>query len=154
MTAPFVISTNWWDTCLEWITNWRYPELRGYFTLKSLLHSGLKQVMRWRLFYFYHGELLFDEMSIFLHLSWRVTFWWDDDFSTFIITRIILRPLSALSLDEGLNSPCDKNRSAALWKREPISDDYLPSMPKAVLSISGNVYNKQEMEIDKLNNDV
>ena len=44
MTAPFVISTNW-DTCLEWITNWHYPELRGYFTLKSLLHSGLKQVM-------------------------------------------------------------------------------------------------------------
>jgi hypothetical protein len=44
MTAPFVISTKW-DTCLEWITNWHYPELRGYFTLKSLLHSGLKQVM-------------------------------------------------------------------------------------------------------------
>jgi hypothetical protein len=45
-------------------------------------------------------------------------------------TRIILRPLSALSLDEGLNSPCDKNASAALWKREPISDDYLHSMRK------------------------
>ena len=30
------------------------------------------------------------------------------------VTRIILRPLSALSLDEGLNSPCDKNASAAL----------------------------------------
>ena len=44
MTAPFVISTKW-DTCLEWITNWHCPELRGYFTLKSLLHSGLKQVM-------------------------------------------------------------------------------------------------------------
>ena len=44
MTAPFVISTKW-DTYLEWITNWHYPELRGYFTLKSLLHSGLKQVM-------------------------------------------------------------------------------------------------------------
>ena len=44
MTAPFVISTKW-DTCLEWITNWHYPELRGYFTLKSLLHSELKQVM-------------------------------------------------------------------------------------------------------------
>jgi hypothetical protein len=70
------------------------------------------------------------------------------------ITRIILRPLSALLLDEGLNSPCDKNASAALWKREPISDDYLPSMGKAVLSISGNVYKQQEMEIDKLINDV
>ena len=55
------------------------------------------------------------------------------------LTRIILRPLSALSLDEGLNSPCEKNASAALWKREPISHDYLPSMGKAVLSISGNV---------------
>ena len=44
MTAPFVISTKW-NTCLEWITNWHYPELRSYFTLKSLLHSGLKQVM-------------------------------------------------------------------------------------------------------------
>jgi hypothetical protein len=44
MTGPFVISTKW-DTCVEWITNWHYPELRSYFTLKSLLHSGLKQVM-------------------------------------------------------------------------------------------------------------
>ena len=69
------------------------------------------------------------------------------------LTRIILRPLSALSLDEGLNSPCDKNASAALWKREPISDDYLPSVRKEVLSISGNVY-KQEMEIGKLIYDV
>jgi hypothetical protein len=34
MTALFVISTKW-DTFLEWITNWHYPELRGYFTLKS-----------------------------------------------------------------------------------------------------------------------
>jgi hypothetical protein len=54
----------------------------------------------------------------------------------------------------GLNSPCDKNASAALLKREPISDDYLPSMRKVVLSISGNVYKQQEMEIDKLINDV
>ena len=69
------------------------------------------------------------------------------------LTWIILRPLSALLLDEGLNSPCDKNASAALWKREPISDDYMPSVRKAVLSISGNVY-KQEMEIDKLIYDV
>jgi hypothetical protein len=70
------------------------------------------------------------------------------------LTQIILRPLSVLSLDEGLNSPCDKNVSAALWKREPISDDYLPNMRKAVLSISGNVYKQQEMEINKLINDV
>ena len=70
------------------------------------------------------------------------------------LTQIILRPLSALLLDEGLNSPCDKNASAALRKREPISDDYLPIMRKAVLSISGNVYKQQEMEIDKLINDV
>jgi hypothetical protein len=27
------------------MNNWHYPELRSYFTLKSLLHSGLKQVM-------------------------------------------------------------------------------------------------------------
>jgi hypothetical protein len=44
----------------------------------------------------------------------------------------------------------DKNASSALWKREPISDDYLPSMRKAVLSIFGNVYKQQEMEIDKV----
>jgi hypothetical protein len=42
-------------------------------------------LMRWRLFYIYHGELLFDEMTTFLPLSWRVTFWWDDNFSTFIM---------------------------------------------------------------------
>jgi hypothetical protein len=52
-----------------------------------------------------------------------------------------------------LNSHCDKNAPAALRKREPISDDYLPSMRKAVLSFSGNVY-KQEMEIGKLIYDV
>jgi hypothetical protein len=33
-----------------------------------------------------------------------------------------------------------------LSEREPISDDYLPSMRKTVLSISGNVYKQQEME--------
>jgi hypothetical protein len=33
---------------------------------------------------------------------------------------------------------------------KPISDDYFPRMDKAVLSISGNVYKQQEMEIDKL----
>ena len=43
------------------------------------------------------------------------------------------------TLDREWNSPCDKNASAALWKREPISDDDLPSMRKAVLSISSNV---------------
>ena len=36
---------------------------------------------------------------------------------------------------------------------EPISDDYLPRMRKAVLLISGNVYKQEEMEIDKLIND-
>jgi hypothetical protein len=35
-----------------------------------------------------------------------------------------------------------------------FSDDYLPSMRKAVLSISGNVYKQQEMEIGKLIYDV
>jgi hypothetical protein len=37
----------------------------------------------------------------------------------------------------------------SLWKREQISDDYLPSMRKAVLSISGNVY-KQVSKISIL----
>ena len=82
-----------------------------------------------------------------VYCDWSLLIYWS-------LTRIILCPLSALSLDEGLNSPCDKNASAALWKREPISDDYLPSIGKAVLSISGNVHKQQEMEIDKLINDV
>jgi hypothetical protein len=47
-----------------------------------------------------------------------------------------------------------KKTRPLLSEREPISDDYLPSMGKAVLSISGNVYKQQEMEIDKLINDV
>jgi hypothetical protein len=38
--------------------------------------------------------------------------------------------------------------------RSPIGDEYLPRMRKAVLSICGNVYKQQEMEIDKLINDV
>jgi hypothetical protein len=45
-------------------------------------------------------------------------------------------------------------KSAALRKREPISDDYMPSMRKAVPSISGNDYKQQEMEIEKLINNV
>jgi hypothetical protein len=65
----------------------------------------------------------------------------------FLLFVNILYPLSLL---EGLNSPCDNNASAAPWKREPISDDCFPRMDKAVLSISGNVYKQQEMEIDKL----
>jgi hypothetical protein len=58
-TKRFPISVKWnsymyilqqietkWDTYLEWITNYKhYPELRSYFTLKSLLHTELKQVM-------------------------------------------------------------------------------------------------------------
>ena len=65
MTAPFVISTKW-DTCLEWITNWHYPELRGYFTLKSLLHGGLKQVMS-----------LFTLGHPLCHLGqWLIIFYW------------------------------------------------------------------------------
>jgi hypothetical protein len=47
-----------------------------------------------------------------------------------------------------------RRRSLGNSEREPISDDYLPSMSKAILSISGNVYKQQEMEIDKLINDV
>ena len=52
------------------------------------------------------------------------------------------------NLNNSLSLLEDLNLSAALWKREPISDDYFPSMHKAVLSISGNVYKQQEMEID------
>jgi hypothetical protein len=36
------------------------------------------------------------------------------------VTRIILRPLSALSLDEGLNALNGKNPSAAGWFSRPI----------------------------------
>jgi hypothetical protein len=61
--------------------------------------------------------------------------------------------LRVVTFGEGLHSPCDKNASATLWKREQISDDYLPSMCKAVLSIFGNVSKQQEMEIYKLIND-
>ena len=68
MTAPFVISTKW-DTCLEWITNWHYPELRGYFTLKSLLHSGLKQVMS-----------LFTLGPPLCHLGQWLIFYWPKNF--------------------------------------------------------------------------
>ena len=69
MTAPFVISTNCWDTCLEWITNWHYPELRGYFTLKCLLHSRLKQVMS-----------LFTLGPPLCHLGQWLIFYWPKNF--------------------------------------------------------------------------
>ena len=44
------------------------------------------------------------------------------------ITRIILRPLSALSLDEGLNALNGKNPSAAVWFRRPIKCQILVCM--------------------------
>jgi hypothetical protein len=51
----------------------------------------------------------------------------------------------ALSFREQLTRFYNKESSSP-----PISDDYLPSMGKPVLSISGNVYKQQETEIDKV----
>jgi hypothetical protein len=42
-----------------------------------------------------------------------------------LLTQIILRPLSALSLDEGLNVLNGKNPSAAVWFRRPIKSQIL-----------------------------
>jgi hypothetical protein len=44
------------------------------------------------------------------------------------ITRIILRPLSALSLDEGLNALNGKNPSAVDWFSRPIKCQILARM--------------------------
>jgi hypothetical protein len=44
------------------------------------------------------------------------------------LTRIILRPLSALSLDEGLNALNGKNLSAAVWFSQPINCQILARM--------------------------
>ena len=44
------------------------------------------------------------------------------------VTRIILRPLSALSLDEGLNALNGKNPSAAVWFSRPIKCQILARM--------------------------
>ena len=44
------------------------------------------------------------------------------------ITQIILRPLSALSLDEGLNALNGKNPSAAVWFSQPIKCQILARM--------------------------
>jgi hypothetical protein len=49
------------------------------------------------------------------------------------VTRIILRPLSALSLDEGLISPCDEHASVTLWKREPINVFTVPTCLTLIL---------------------
>jgi hypothetical protein len=45
-----------------------------------------------------------------------------------LLTRIILRRLSALSLDEGLNAPNGKTPSAAFWFRRPIKYQILARM--------------------------
>ena len=44
------------------------------------------------------------------------------------VTRVILRPLSALSLDEGLNALNGKTPSAAVWFRRPIKCQILALM--------------------------
>ena len=44
------------------------------------------------------------------------------------LTRIILRPLSALSLDKGLNALNGKTPSAAVWFRRPIKCQILERM--------------------------
>ena len=44
------------------------------------------------------------------------------------VTRVILRPLSALSLDEGLNALNGKTPSAAVWFRRPIKCQILARM--------------------------
>jgi len=44
------------------------------------------------------------------------------------VTRIILRPLSALLLDEGLNAPNGKTPSGVVWFRRPIKCQILACM--------------------------
>ena len=44
------------------------------------------------------------------------------------VTRVILRPLSALSLDEGLNALNGKTPSAVVWFRRPIKCQILARM--------------------------
>jgi hypothetical protein len=52
----------------------------------------------------------------------------DTVMSMCMLTRIILHPLSALSLDEGLNALSGKTPSAAIWFRRPIKCQILARM--------------------------
>ena len=91
MTSPFVISTKW-DTCLEWITNWHYPELRSYFTLKSLLHSGLKQMMSLQ-----SGECKSGPCSGISLLFFRMSLMWSWHWSPLTQTSLLLSPSDGLA---------------------------------------------------------
>jgi hypothetical protein len=68
-------------------------------------------------------------------ISGKITYSWVADPEVFriqnsgtIVSRIILRPLSALSLDEGLNALNGKTPSAAVWFRRPIKCQILARM--------------------------
>ena len=97
MTAPVVISTKW-DTCLEWITNWHYTELRGYFTLKSLLHSGLGNkwcpLMRVTLHF---GECKSGPCSGISLLFFRMSLMWSWHWSPLTQTSLLLSPSDGLA---------------------------------------------------------
>jgi hypothetical protein len=97
MTAPVVISTKW-DTCLEWITNWHYTELRGYFTLKSLLHSGLGNkwcpLMRVTLHF---GECKSGPCSGISLLFFWMSLMWSWHWSPLTQTSLLLSPSDGLA---------------------------------------------------------
>jgi hypothetical protein len=97
MTAPFVISTKW-DTCLEWITNWHYPELRGYFTLKSLLHNGFGN--KWcplLLVTLHSGECKSGPCSGDSLLFFQMSLMWSWHWSPLTQTRLLLSPSDGLA---------------------------------------------------------
>jgi hypothetical protein len=76
-------------------------------------------------------------------------------FSEFCLTRIILRPLSALSLDEGLNAVNGKNPSTALWFRRTIKCQILASarsINKWISKISSETAKQIDKVCDKLYN--
>ena len=70
----------------------------------------------------------FDVYTVYNALNYDAFFFFIVQHSSIVLTRIILRPLSALSLDEGLNALNGKNPSAAVWFSRPIKCHILACM--------------------------
>ena len=75
------------------ITNYKhYPELRSYFTLKSLLHSELKQVMS--LFTLGSARVV---LVVALVYSFRMSLMWSWHWSPLTQTSLLLSPSDRLA---------------------------------------------------------
>ena len=106
------------DTVKEITENWRSSMMFVYVI--PYRHSWVRLVFVRK--HSWNRDHFWVRLVFVTKLSWKRDHFWVR------LTWIILRPLSALSLDEGLNTPNGKTLSAAVWFRRPIKCQILACM--------------------------